>query len=113
MYSFSIREFIWEHIGDFYDSWMFGPNFIPMLLMFGGEGGVINTMLTLNDKHDDSHVKHRDFPWLRQKSPQAAPENPCRRGSCPRCNSFHGLDGHDSGTVLLEVPAIYFRPTLW
>ena len=26
---------------------MFGPNFILMLLMFGGEGGVINTMLTL------------------------------------------------------------------
>ena len=50
MYSFSIRQFIWEYIGDFYDSWMFGPNFILMLLMFGclgGEGGVINTMLTL------------------------------------------------------------------
>ena len=45
MYSFSIRQFIWEYIGDFYDSWMFGPNFILMLLMFGGEGGVINTML--------------------------------------------------------------------
>ena len=47
MYSFSIRQFIWEYIGDFYDSWMFGPNFILMLLMFGGGGGVINTMLTL------------------------------------------------------------------
>ena len=47
MYSFSIRQFIWEYIGDFYDSWMFGPNFILMLLMFGGEGGVMNTMLTL------------------------------------------------------------------
>ena len=40
MYSFSIRQFIWEYIGDFYDSWMFGPNFILMLLMFGGRGGV-------------------------------------------------------------------------
>ena len=39
MYSFSIRQFIWEYIGDFYDSWMFGPNFILMLLMFGGGGG--------------------------------------------------------------------------
>ena len=39
MYSFSIRQFIWEYIGDFYDSWMFGPHFILMLLMFGGEGG--------------------------------------------------------------------------
>ena len=39
MYLFSIRQFIWEYIGDFYDSWMFGPNFILMLLMFGGEGG--------------------------------------------------------------------------
>ena len=39
MYSFSIRQFIWEYIGDFYDSWMFGPNFILMLLMFGGERG--------------------------------------------------------------------------
>ena len=27
---------------------MFGLNFILMLLMFGGEGGVINTMLTLH-----------------------------------------------------------------
>ena len=36
MYSFSIRQFIREYIGDFYDSWMFGPNFIVMLLMFGG-----------------------------------------------------------------------------
>ena len=48
MYSFSIRQFIWEYIGDFYDSWMFGPSFILMLLMFGGRGGFINTMLTLN-----------------------------------------------------------------
>ena len=47
MYSFSIRQFIWEYIGDFYDSWMFGPNFFLMLLMFGGGGGFINTMLTL------------------------------------------------------------------
>ena len=39
MYSFSIRQFIWEYIGDSYDSWMFGPNFILMLLMFGGGGG--------------------------------------------------------------------------
>ena len=44
MYSFSIRQFIREYIGDFYDSWMFGPNFIVTPLMFGG---VINTMLTL------------------------------------------------------------------
>ena len=49
MYSFSIRQFIWEYIGGFYDSWMFGPNFILMLLMFGGEGGLINTMLTFNE----------------------------------------------------------------
>ena len=41
MYSFSIRQFIWEYIGDFYDSWMFGPNFILMLLMFGGRGGLL------------------------------------------------------------------------
>ena len=59
MYSFLIRQFIWEYIDDFifesslmysvsirkficdfYDSWMFGRNFILMLLMFGGEGGV-------------------------------------------------------------------------
>ena len=38
MYSFSIRQFIREYIGDFYDSWMFGLNFNVMLLMF--EGGV-------------------------------------------------------------------------
>ena len=30
---------------------MFGPNFILMLLMFGGEGGFINTMLTLGMKY--------------------------------------------------------------
>ena len=50
MYSFSIRQFIWEYIGDFYDSWMFGPNFILMLLMFGGEGGYeydVDTILFL------------------------------------------------------------------
>ena len=39
MYSFSIRQFIREYIGDFYDSWMFGLNFNVMLLMFKGEGG--------------------------------------------------------------------------
>ena len=41
MYSFSIRQFIWEYIGlDFFyinDSCMFGPNFILMILMFGGD----------------------------------------------------------------------------
>jgi len=47
MYSFSITQFIREYIGDFYDSWMFGPNFIVTPLMFGG--GVINTMLTLGE----------------------------------------------------------------
>ena len=35
MYSFSIRQFIREYIGDFYDSCMFGPNFIVTPLMFG------------------------------------------------------------------------------
>ena len=41
MYSFSIRQFIWEYIGLFFIifSWMFGPNFILMLLMF--EGGLL------------------------------------------------------------------------
>ena len=47
MYSLSIRQFIREYIGDFYDSGMFGPNFILTPLLFGGEGGFINTMSTL------------------------------------------------------------------
>ena len=62
MYSFSIRQFIWEYIGDFYDSWMFGPNFILMLLMFGGEGGVINTMSTLMIMKTYYYLNYSD--WL-------------------------------------------------
>ena len=40
VFPFSIRFQLGNSIGnslrDFYDSWMFGPNFFLMLLMFGG-----------------------------------------------------------------------------